>query len=191
MEATTALRERIILGILILLLIIGGGWRLLHLNRVAKPELMPIEQADINDRLIEEPVQISVHLVGAVNKPGVYHLPEGSRVYELLEMAGGFAENADRESLNQARPLFDGEQVYVIQQGSEKPVQDNSAGLININRATAKELTALPGIGEVRAAQIIEYRESHGFFKATEDLMDVSGIGQATFDAIAELITVY
>lgn len=191
MEKVMALREKIILGILILLLIIGGGWRLLYLNRAAEPELMPLEQTEINDQVTEEPALISVHLVGAVNKPGVYHLPEGSRVYELLEMGGGFAENADKESLNQARPLFDGEQVYVNKHGSEIPVQASGAALININRATAKELTALPGIGEVRATQIVEFRESNGYFKAPEDLMDVSGIGQATYDALAGLITIY
>lgn len=164
---------------------------MLHLNRAPKPELMQVDQIEIEDQLEEEPVLISVHLVGAVNKPGVYHLPEGSRVYELLEMGGGFTEEADSESLNQARPLFDGEQVYVNKYGAEQPLQEADTGLININRATAKELTALPGIGEVRAAQIVEFRDNNGYFKAPEDLMDVSGIGQATYDALAELITIY
>ncbi len=164
---------------------------MLHLNRTSKPELMQVDQIEMEDQLAEEPVLISVHLVGAVNMPGVYHLPEGSRVYELLEMGGGFTEEADRESLNQARPLFDGEQVFVNKCGSEQPVQEANTGLININRATANELTALPGIGEVRAAQIVEFREKNGYFKAPEDLMDVSGIGQATYDAIVEQITIY
>ncbi len=194
MEGNSNLREKVILGVLILLLVAGGAWRAVNVYRAPEPEITQVMQSDLNgqEKNDPEPEFISVHLVGAVNNPGVYQLPEGSRVYELLELGGGFSAEADQEALNQARPLLDGEQIYVHQVGEEPPVARNGgASLININRAGASELTALPGIGEVRAVQIVEHREKHGYFKAKEDIMDVSGIGQATFENIDDLITIY
>jgi len=194
LEGKITVREKIILGVLVLLLVSGGAWRAAHIHRGPNPEISRVDSAEsaLQPAKEAEPVLISVHLVGAVNKPGVYQLAEGSRVYELLELGGGFTEEADREGLNQARPLFDGEQVYVSRIGEKPPAAEKGTpGLININRASAAELTSLPGIGEVRAAQIIEHREKHGYFKAKEDIMEISGIGQAIFDNIADMITVY
>jgi competence protein ComEA len=135
-----------------------------------------------------------VHFVGAVANPGVYHLPVGSRVYELLEISGGLTEDADYESLNQARPLFDGEQVIV--RSSNEAGESASSSFsqevkININRATAAELMTLPGIGEVRAKQIVEYRDKNGYFTDPRELMDVGGIGEKTYSNLSELITIY
>ncbi len=194
MEGKTALREKVILGVLVLLLITGGAWRAVDIYRDPGPEIMRVDHYETGGQPEEvpEPALISVHLVGAVNSPGVYQLPEGSRVYELLELGGGFTGEADRESLNQARPLLDGEQVYVHLVGENPPSdQGGATALININRASESELTALPGIGEVRAAQIVQHREKHGYFKVKEDIMDVGGIGQATFDNFADMITIY
>ncbi len=194
MEGKIAVREKVMLGVLVLLLITGGVWRAANYYRAPGPEIARIDQNE-EESLSEDapgPVMISVHLVGAVNKPGVYKLTEGSRVYELLEMGGGFTGEADREGLNQARPLLDGEQIYVARLGEEQPAaRDGGSTLININRASASDLTALPGIGEVRATQIVEHREKHGYFQTKEDIMDVSGIGQATFDNFADKITIY
>lgn len=194
MERKILVREKVVLGVLVMLLVIGGTWRAVNNYRVPEPAVERVEQNN-NPGLTEEelePALISVHLVGAVNKPGVYQLPEGSRVYELLELGGGFTDEAEKEALNQARPLFDGEQIYVHRVGEATPAYRNGAvSLVNINRASAPELTALPGIGDVRAAQIVEHREKYGYFKAKEDIMEVSGIGQATFDNIVELITIY
>lgn len=194
MEGKFVVKEKIILGVLILLLVVGGAWRAVNNYQAPEPEITQVIQSEVNGQegVEPEPELISVHLVGAINNPGVYQLPEGSRVYELLEKGGGFTPEADQDSLNQARPLLDGEQVYVHRLGEDPPAARNgAAALININQAVASELTALPGIGDVRAAQIVEHREKHGFFKAKEDIMDVSGIGQATFDNITDLITIY
>lgn len=193
-ERKTIIREKVVLGVLVLLLVVGGAWRAVNNYRVPEPAVERVEQNNIAGQTEEEiePALISVHLVGAVNKPGVYQLPEGSRVYELLELGGGFTDEAEKEALNQARPLLDGEQIYVHRVGEAPPAYRNGeVSLVNINRASAAELTALPGIGEVRAAQIVEHRERHGYFKAKEDIMEVGGIGQATFDNIVELITIY
>ncbi|MFO7952008.1 MAG: ComEA family DNA-binding protein [Bacillota bacterium] len=193
MEREEGKREKFILGVLVLLLVAGGIWKAVEMGNT-EPELLP-ESADLSQELNEDelaPELISVHLVGAVQNPGVYELVEGARVYELLELGGGFREDAEKESLNQARPLFDGEQVYVpyIGEAPESSTTGDNAK-ININRASASELTALPGIGEVRAGQIVKYREKHGYFTEKEQVMEVSGIGEATFNNFAEMITVY
>lgn len=185
-----SLREKVVFGVLVVLLITGGIWRADHLNK-SSSQLMAVGEYEYED-LQQEPDLITVHLVGAVNNPDVYTLPAGSRVYELLQLCGGFSSEADHEAVNLARPLMDGEQIYVQKIG-EAPTRAaaESAGKININQAGVKELTALPGIGEVRANQIIAHRENNGFFKDVREIMDVSGIGEKTFENIADLITVY
>jgi len=185
------LKEKIVLGLLVLLLIAGVIWRA---AQVAAPTPEIIQSGHIEEEEFEaaEPELIIVHLAGAVNNPGVYHLPADSRVYELLEAGGGFSEDADYEALNQARPLLDGEQIYVHRAGANRVNGSPAASSkININHATAAELTALPGIGDVRAEQIVNHREKHGFFSDPIEIMDVSGIGESTFNNIAEMITVY
>jgi competence protein ComEA len=191
--ARANLSEKITIGLLVLLLIGGGVWRGLE-NRAAPPELMQGSLIPTGQEAEPEQALITVHLAGAVVNPGVYHLPAGSRVYELLELGGGFSDEADRDYLNQARPLMDGEQIFVLKQGDNTTVSGSAAGVstkININSAGAAELTALPGIGDVRANQIVAHREKHGLFTDIKELMDVSGIGEKTFENIAELITVY
>ncbi len=192
------IRDKIVIGALVLLLAGGAAWRTLD-HSTSSPELTGAGFAPVHGAAEEEepePVMITVHLVGAVKFPGVYQLPEGSRVYELIELGGGFSEETDGSTLNQARPLMDGEQVFVSPAADSVP-NSNSGGSgatetrININRATASELTALPGIGEVRAGQIVDYREANGFFTDPAQIMDVSGIGETTFNNIAHLITIY
>ncbi len=196
MEKLNSLREKIVIGFLVLLLIGGGVWRAVETSAPGGEVVLAGQQQQslsADHDLVEEPEMITVHLVGAVNNPGVYHLPEGSRVFELLEIGGGFSEDADHEVLNQARPLLDGEQIYIHRIGEttrSSTVQDGG-GKININRASASDLTALPGIGDVRANQIVAHREAHGFFTDLEQIMDVSGIGQTTFSNMVDQITIY
>jgi competence protein ComEA len=191
------LQEKIMLGLLALLLVGGGLWRAAQ-HKDPEFDIMQAgftrqtgDQFALDD---QEAETITVHLVGAVVNPGVYHLPAGSRVYELLEAGGGLLEEADAESLNQARPLLDGEQVYVgpgDETGGTQRSAVSQEGKININLATTADLMALPGIGEVRARQIIEYRDKNGFFTDPRELMDVSGIGEKTYSSLADLITIY
>lgn len=195
MEKLDNLREKIVIGFLVLLLVGGGVWRAVQTSAPGGEVALAGQQQSLSaeQELAKEPELITVHLVGAVNNPGVYQLPEGSRVFELLELGGGFNEDADREALNQARPLFDGEQVYIHRTGEAErsPSMPDGGGKININRASASDLTALPGIGDVRANQIVAHREAHGYFTDLEQIMDVSGIGQTTFNNIADQITIY
>ena len=140
--------------------------------------------------------QIVIHVAGAVARPGVYHLPEGSRVYQALELAGGGLAEADLERINLAQPLIDGQQVFLPFKGEESTVLLAGSGVspggrININTATRDQLESLPGIGAVKAQNIINYRQQNGPFRNIEDLLEVSGIGAKTLEGIRDLISVW
>lgn len=153
-----------------------------------------------NSTLIEEN-QVVVHVSGAVSKPGVYTLPEGARVIQALEMAGGPLKEADLEGINLAQPLYDGQQARIPFKPNAAEVGMDSAreiqaymhpdGKININLADQAQLESLPGIGSVKSQSIIHYREQNGPFRQIEDLVKVSGIGDKTLENIKDLITVY
>ena len=136
--------------------------------------------------------KIFVYVCGAVNKEGVYELTAGSRVYEAVELAGGFREDADVRSINQAEVLEDEERIYVPVIGEELQIGSDSDkdGKININKATKEELMTLPGVGESRAESIIQYRNDVGSFQSIEDIMQVSGIKEGLFEKIKDLIKV-
>ena len=189
-----SLREKIFLALMVLLLAGGFFWKvapalLSTLSPDSLPdqsELLPLEPAPD-----PEPEMITVHLVGAVQSPGIYHLPVGSRVYELLEAAGGASEDGDTTAVNLARPLFDGEQVIIYFIGEAAADIAYAEGKVNINKASVQELVTLPSIGEVRAQRIVEHREKYGPFTDIREIMDVSGIGQGIFNQIEDFITVY
>jgi competence protein ComEA len=191
-----SIREKILLALLVLLLLGGVLWKaapavVSTINPGRQAEqigLLPQEPAPAPE---PDPEMITVHLVGAVKKPGIYHLPAGSRVYELIEAAGGALEDADTDSINLARPLYDGEQVNVYHEGEAATDPAPAGQKVNINKASAGELMTLPQIGEGRAQKIIEHREKYGPFTDIKEIMDVSGIGQGIFNQIKDLITVY
>lgn len=137
-----------------------------------------------------------VQVSGAVKSPGVYELPEGSRVFQAIELAGGMTEDADMQSVNQAQPLSDGEMVVVLTVGeaAEKTAEgaDASAddGRVNLNTATEEELMELPGIGAAKAAGIIAWREANGSFTQIEDLMKIEGIKEGVFSKLADYVKV-
>ena len=145
----------------------------------------------------EKKTEIYVQISGAVADPGVYTFPADSRVYELIEAAGGLLPEAYDVSLNQAERLSDGQKIHVYtrEEAAEglTPTEESSStsdGKVNINTASAEELTSLKGIGQTRAESIVAYRQEHGAFAAVEDLKEVSGIGDATYQKIADAITV-
>lgn len=175
----------------------------------------------------EEPRTIYVHVCGAVVCPDVYELPKGCRVYEAVQAAGGFAEDADTSYVNQAQKLTDGVKLVIptleqtqalASEGEEKTkvgivgetegfgdtgvsdsVQggasgdgrsDTSDGKININTASEAELCNIPGIGAVRAAAIVAYRQEKGSFSSIEDIMNVNGIKEGTYEKIKDSIKV-
>lgn len=138
--------------------------------------------------------QIFVDVTGAVNNPGVYTLTASSRVIDAIKAAGGSAPGADLSTINLARVLADGEQIYVdAAVTNSKGVRVSSpkrSGPININRATVSDFDSLDGIGPVIASRIVDYRKTHGPFITVEDLQKVSGIGAAKFAQIKSKIRV-
>ena len=138
--------------------------------------------------------QIFVDVTGAVNTPGVYTLTASSRVIDAIKAAGGSAPGADLSTINLARVLADGEQIYVdAAVTNSKGVRVSTtkrSGPININRATVGDFDSLDGIGPVIANRIVSYRKTHGPFITVEDLQKVSGIGAAKFAQIKSKIRV-
>lgn len=149
----------------------------------------------------KEPSPIYVYVCGAVDSPDVYQAEEGSRLFELIEMAGGFTPEADVTCLNLARSVADGEQIRVLtkEEAAKKmtSVSENAVtwtaeenGLVNINTASLSELTGITGIGESRAQAIIDYREKNGGFRSVEEIKKVDGIKDGLFSKIKDYITI-
>lgn len=161
------------------------------------------EAGDPEETEEKKPELIVVHVCGAVHSPGVYELENGARIYEAVALAGGTREDAAAESVNQARVLCDGEQIYIpteeeVLQGdagnfaeyAESGADDVEDGKVNINTASEEELKTLNGIGDTRAKSIAEYRKANGSFQTIEDLMKVDGIKEGVFEKIKDSITV-
>ncbi|PWC08612.1 competence protein ComEA [Mycetocola zhujimingii] len=140
-----------------------------------------------------------VHILGAVASPGVYRLREGDRVLDAVASAGGFTPTADQRGVNLARFVVDGEQIHVPEIGAE-PSADavppgqgapgTEQGKVNLNTATTDELEELPRVGPEMASRIIAWRDTNGPFTAVDELMSITGIGEKTFEALRELVTV-
>ena len=142
---------------------------------------------------IVAPPLLVIDVQGEVKTPGVYELPINSRVNDAIKAAGGAKPNADLSFINQARLIKDGEQIYIDKKsiGTTNFRRSTAAsGIININRATAKELDKLPGIGPVIAGRIVEYRKVNGFFQSIDDLKKVQGIGASTLEKFKSKIRV-
>jgi competence protein ComEA len=148
--------------------------------------------------------EVVVHVSGAVARPGLVTLRAGARVGDAIEAAGGPTDGADPSRLNLARLLEDGEHVHLPREGEQlpagwggsgghdgaEPSAGGGHGPVDLNRASAAELETLPGIGPAKAAAIIDHREQHGPFRVAGDLREVPGIGERTFQRLAELVTV-
>ena len=161
----------------------------------------PEDRRDVEN---SEKSGVYVYICGEVIKPGVYELSGDSRIYEAVDAAGGFTENAAREYVNLASKVSDGMQITIYNReeaaslpADSAPVGENAgksgtsgSGLVNLNTATKEELMTLKGIGESKAEDIIRYREKSGGFKKIEDIMKISGIKENGFQKIKDSITV-
>lgn len=164
-----------------------------------------VERTTRNDLVIvygQGSGEIVVEIRGAVSAPGVYRLPAGSRVGDLLEQAGGPAADADLLMVNLARRLVDGELLHVPTHGPATPVavapqptvtggvpQSGLSYRVNINTASQTELESLPGIGPVIAGRIIDYRMANGPLSGPDDLLKIEGISGRLLDDITPLIS--
>ena len=128
---------------------------------------------------------IYVNVIGKVKFPGIYQLQEQKYLYEIIELAGGFLNDANKEELNLVQLIDKDCTINIVGKGLE---EEN--GLININYASIDQLTLLPGVGKVYANNIIAYRKSNGLFMNKEDIMNVPGIKNSVFEKIKDLITV-
>jgi competence protein ComEA len=138
-----------------------------------------------------------VHITGAVAHPGVVEVSVGARVVDVIARAGGTTEGADLAAINLARPVVDGEQIHVPREGESPPVPHGSAGaassgpggaVININTAGSAELETLPGVGPALAGRIIAWRDQNGPFRAVDELLAVSGIGEKTLSGFRDRV---
>lgn len=201
-----ALRDRLdtfsrgeIAGLSVVLVALLGGAGLWYVRSLPQPVTIAEAPAGAVEALASPTPTappLIVDVAGAVRKPGVYGFAEGDRVIDAIERAGGALPKADLGLLNLAAPLVDGTQILVPKAGPAGPGGSATVpggattGLINVNSASATELEALSGIGEVLAATIVEYRTENGPFASVDDLLDVSGIGPATLDEIRDEIAV-
>lgn len=175
----SAIHKRALLVVFAIVCVISVGI-------VARGHSQPVIEAP---PIVIAPPKVMVDVAGGVKKPGVYELPANSRVKDAITAAGGTQSGSDTSDINLARIVKDGEQIYVepVQvtnsnvRSAPTRVVKRKSGPININRATAGELDALPGIGPVLASRIIDYRKANGPFISVDDLQKVSGIGSAKF----------
>jgi competence protein ComEA len=187
--------QNILLGALLTLLAIGAIYMVSTQPR-GKPIELPTSPA---------PLPLKVYITGAVVAPGVYSVPRLSRIENAIQAAGGFLETADTQKINLASKLLDGEEIVVpfVNQNTSttspilpttptkiiqaSPSIDNP---LDINTATVEQFDSLPGIGALKAQQIIAFRQQNGPFSKTDDLQNVPGIGPGIFAKIKDLITV-
>lgn len=164
--------------------------------------LMDDKSSEVSE--MAEPADIFVDVCGAVLNPGVYEVRADSRIFQVIDAAGGFLPEAAASAVNQAQPVSDGQQIYVptqeeveegtipvqVQQAEPDGTADTTGSVVNINTADAAALQSLSGIGEAKAQAIIGYREEHGSFSSIEEIMQVPGIKENTFSAIKDKIAV-
>lgn len=188
-------RYRWLLFLGIVVLVLGA----LVLFQVLRPEPQPTRLSTAiplpTQSLTPTPYAIRVYVSGAVHSPDVYTLLQDSIVKDAMEAAGGPTGDADLERINLALPVSDGQHVHVPRKGEDNPpVQPPSGqpapgGKVNINTADPDLLESLPGIGPALAQRIVDHRQTHGLFERIEDITEVSGIGDAIFESIQDLIT--
>lgn len=188
--AFTSIQRKSLLALAILIIASSGVLFL----RGASEEIVAAEVTEIE--MPDTVVLLVVDVAGAVLNPGVYSLPMNSRVIDAINAAGNVLKGADVSDINLARLLKDGEQVYVYaasrgsssSRSTARSAPPRNTGPIAINRASAKELETLDGIGPVLASRIIAYRNANGPFVTLEALLEVSGIGPAKFAQFKEKI---
>lgn len=191
LASTPTANRRLFLFVFVFAMTIGAI--LISLNS-AKPYESTSESVTIEepDSSIEEP-SVFVHVVGEVEKPGIYIVATRARVFDAIVAAGGFTTSADQSTVNLAREVSDGEQVVVlaagVQSGSATAQASAQTALISLNRASQLELEALPGVGPTLAGRMIDWRTANGGFKKKQDLLKVSGIGNKMFDGMKDLVT--
>ncbi|WP_237036293.1 helix-hairpin-helix domain-containing protein [Mediannikoviicoccus vaginalis] len=189
-------KDKIIIIILVAVLTGVGFYK--SNSSIEEPEQNLLQFANTNvDETSEKPKEVYVHIDGEVVNPGLYKLTTDDRVNDLLVLAGGATDKASLKDVNLAKRLEDEMKIYIPSKDeigsnevSGQSGLSSSTGKINLNTASKDELKTLPGIGDSRADEIIRYRENTGFSKL-EDIKNISGIGDKTYEKLKDLISVY
>ena len=192
-------RRQLLAGALVVVLLVAVGARfLLRARAPSEPVVPPIVGSGAAAPATRAPGPV-VYVVGAVRRPGLYHLSDGSRVADAVARAGGLSRRADRAGVNLAAPVADGQQVVVparlpaaVAAAQGAPAggagSASAAGPVQLSVATVEQLDALPGIGPVTAQKIVDYRTAHGAFHSVEELDEVPGIGPARVEQLQGLV---
>jgi len=192
-------RYQTVIGITLIVLILIATLILMY--RGSGTEAKPKNLADtlIEESEETEAPKLVFDIAGAVNEPGVYHLPMGSIVDEAIKEAGGLSDDADRDYINKninlAEEISDHSKIYIpfkgeTTSGNNKISSSNISNKINLNTASLSQLDTLPGIGPVYAGRIIDYRESHGRFTNINELLNIQGIGSSLFGKLKDEVTI-
>lgn len=192
-EQARRARLRLRIGAVVVLVLVALGCAVLATALTARPESAEIsrgEPGESDGEFSLSSPSVFVHVTGAVARPGLFELAEGARVIDAIAAAGGFTDTANREELNLARLLTDGEQFSVPEEGGQAPGAAASDSRVNLNTADAAALDTLPRVGPAMAERILAWRDANGRFTTIDDLRNVSGIGDKTFEGLRELITV-
>jgi competence protein ComEA len=183
-------RRRVLaVGVVALLVLVVAGKVLL---RPARPVVPPPVRVSAAASHAPAPM-LFVNIVGAVRRPGLYRLKDGSRVADAVSRAGGPTPKAQIELVNLAARIADGEQIVVPRRGLASPSATASGGAVaagpmHLNSATLEQLDALPGVGPVTAQKILDYRQQHGAFGSVDELDAIAGIGPARLEQLRGLV---
>ncbi|HQR79565.1 MAG TPA: helix-hairpin-helix domain-containing protein [Actinomycetota bacterium] len=192
---TLTLLAAVLVGAVVVTLFVMGRGRVPQAAPVAAAGALPtISAAPVVSASASPAGDVVVEVVGKVRRPGVVTLNKGSRVLDALEAVGGTRPGVDTSDQNLARVLVDGEQIRIglepVPATVTAPGTATSGAPIDINTASLEALQAIPGVGPVIATRIVTYREQNGGFQSVEQLMEVSGIGEATFAQMQPMVTV-
>lgn len=173
----------------VITLVAGIGFGIfVWLSSSPQPVTLSVDtQADEGEVSVNE-AKIFVHITGRVKNPGIYQLDSGSRVFDVVLLAGGFTKKANQASINLARAVTDGEQIFISSGTATTPTSANQS-FISLNQSAAGTLEDLPGVGPALAGRIVDWRETNGGFKSKEDLLNVAGIGDKLYASIKDLVT--
>ena len=182
-------RRRVLVAALALLVVLLLAGR--HLTRAGAPSERPVA-AQVEPLSANSAPKLVVHVVGAVRRPGLYRLPDRSRIADAVTRAGGPTRKADLSAVNLAAPVADGLQVVVParappDKAGGAPPPSGPQGPVHLNTATLEDLDALPGVGPVTAQKILDYRQEHGAFASIDELDAIPGIGPARLEQLREV----
>lgn len=187
--------KKILIYLLLLSVVLCGCGQTSYLSTQSEDISTESSSEIVEDRTVSGYVQIA----GAVKNPGVYEINDDTRLFMVIEKAGGLNPDADIRSLNQAGILKDGESIYIqtIEEAKEAALNEELGintedidGKVNLNTADMERLMTLPGIGQSKAKQIIDYRETNGSFSSIEEIMEIQGIKEGVFSKIKDSIKV-